>query len=498
VLKFSIRPLVVSLVACAAVSLASSRATGAEVVVKNDSLVDGGTAAIQLGFVANETAAVWLTAPCTGRIVAVQIFWRSQSGTLGQSLEDSIEIRAAGNFPTPGALLLNEPNAVPALLEGPVMTDGGLNEFRFMDENNTIPINVPVAQGQVFVVTFTFFNNPGPTGPSLATDVNGCQNGKNAVDEITFGWFNLCFFGVSGDLVIRAVVDCDEVGACCLANGQCIANQSPTLCQNQGGVYQGQGTSCGTVNCPQPGACCLPNGSCLGPTTSAGCLAQGGVYQGNGTSCGTTNCPQPVGACCFLPSGCLNMTEANCSVAGGSWGGMGTQCSTFTCFPEGPCCMPDGSCFESSPEDCAAAGGSYQGNHLLCVEISCPQPFGACCLSNGNCLSLIEQDCAIIPNASWAGPLTVCADTNRNGEPDACEAPIPDCIGDIVTSRTLQPPPDGKVDGADLAYLIGEWGANPGSTADFVTSATLLPPPDGIVDGADLAVLIGAWGPCPN
>jgi len=80
---------------------------------------------------------------------------------------------------------------------------------------------------------------------------------------------------------------------------------------------------------------------------------------------------------------------------------------------------------------------------------------------------------------------------------EACEGGS-DCIGDIVNSGTILPPPDGVVDGADLAYLIGAWGANPGSPADFVTSATLLPPPDGIVDGADLAVLIGAWGPCPN
>jgi len=70
------------------------------------------------------------------------------------------------------------------------------------------------------------------------------------------------------------------------------------------------------------------------------------------------------------------------------------------------------------------------------------------------------------------------------------------CLGDMVSSATLQPPADGFVDGADLAYLLGEWGDEPGSIADFVTSETLLPPPDGIVDGADLAVLLGNWGPC--
>jgi uncharacterized membrane protein len=70
------------------------------------------------------------------------------------------------------------------------------------------------------------------------------------------------------------------------------------------------------------------------------------------------------------------------------------------------------------------------------------------------------------------------------------------CTGDLVSSATFQPPPDGQVDGADLAYLLGDWGANPGSVADIVTSATFAPPPDGVVNGADLAVLLGAWGDC--
>jgi hypothetical protein len=70
------------------------------------------------------------------------------------------------------------------------------------------------------------------------------------------------------------------------------------------------------------------------------------------------------------------------------------------------------------------------------------------------------------------------------------------CPADIVSTGTFQPPPDGQVDGADLAYLLGEWGPNPGSLADIVDSGTFMPPPDGVVDAADLAFLLGAWGPC--
>ncbi len=70
------------------------------------------------------------------------------------------------------------------------------------------------------------------------------------------------------------------------------------------------------------------------------------------------------------------------------------------------------------------------------------------------------------------------------------------CAGDAVSGATLQPPGDGVVDGADLAYMLGEWGFSPGSPADLVDNDTLQPPPDGVVDGADLAVLLGAWGSC--
>jgi hypothetical protein len=68
-------------------------------------------------------------------------------------------------------------------------------------------------------------------------------------------------------------------------------------------------------------------------------------------------------------------------------------------------------------------------------------------------------------------------------------------IADFVSSDTFQPPPDGNVDGADLAFLLGEWGINPGSPADIVSNDTFEPPPDGVVDAADLAFLLGEWSP---
>lgn len=70
------------------------------------------------------------------------------------------------------------------------------------------------------------------------------------------------------------------------------------------------------------------------------------------------------------------------------------------------------------------------------------------------------------------------------------------CMADLVDGALFQPPDDRVVDGADLAFLLGEWGANPGSPADMITSATLAPPPDDVVDGADLAMLLSGWGEC--
>ncbi len=91
-------------------------------------------------------------------------------------------------------------------------------------------------------------------------------------------------------------------------------------------------------------------------------------------------------------------------------------------------------------------------------------------------------------------------DCNLNGIPDDCEVDVPpcpeSCAGDIVDSSTFAPPPDGTVDGADLAYLLGAWGRHPGSPADIVSNRTFQPPPDGMVDAADLAYMLGAWGAC--
>lgn len=189
--------------ACAMAVLGSARAN--EVTIQNDSLVNFGNAAIVWGFVAGEAAGSWLTTPCTGDIVAVQVFWLSPTGFEKPSIEDSIDIFRSGAFPQPGELAL--------AIEGPVLTDNALNEFRYLDENGTIPIRVPVVAGETFVVALAFAETPLEfVDPSVVRDTDGIEPNRNTIHAKDGQWYPSSFFLVSGDWVIRAVVDC-EAGA---------------------------------------------------------------------------------------------------------------------------------------------------------------------------------------------------------------------------------------------------------------------------------------------
>jgi hypothetical protein len=491
--------------------LAVGTARAEEIVVQNDSVQSGDPVYIQLGFIAGESAAAWLTSPCDGNIVAVQILWLASFPTGEQSVEDSITIYSEGSFPFPGLEL--------ALLEGPVMTEGYLNEFRYLDEQQTIPINIPIQAGETFIVSFKFFNNPAqPYGPSVVTDIDGCQNGKNAIFAIPGGWLNPCPLGVSGDFVIRAVVDCQDLqGACCLPNGDCIDGLQ-SECATLGGEFQGAGTECATVNCPQPafGACCFPDASCQ-EMIEPDCIDAGGDFQGDQTDCATVECPLAPGACCIgadcfdfltepecisfggfwqgpgslcanidcsaegaccIPAsgGCLDLNQADCATVNGIWQGPGTECATVICFPEGACCLPDGSCQDGlSPDDCDLLGGAFQGDQTECATVECPETEGACCLANGNCIVLTEADCAIVVG-TWAGAATDCSDNNGNGTADACENECPADVNGDDTVNVL-----------DLLAVLAAWGATSGP--EDING-------DGVVNVLDMLEVLSAWGPC--
>jgi len=186
-----------------ALHIAVPASFAAEVVVKNDSTLAGGPSTVANFFLPGESTASWLTATCNGDVVAMQVYWASQFGGTPAQLEQALTLFAAGTFPTPGAAL--------ATIPGPTLSDGVVNEFRFLDPpTNAVPLQVPVTSGQTFVVSLKFLNQSSgnPFAPSVTFDQDGCQAGANAVDASPGGWSDACVLGVTGDWVIRAVVDC--------------------------------------------------------------------------------------------------------------------------------------------------------------------------------------------------------------------------------------------------------------------------------------------------
>lgn len=438
-------------VVCAAAALTiCGSAIAEEVVVKNDSVVDGSDAAIQAGFVAGESAAAWLTSPCSGNIVAVQVYWASVFGGAPQSIEDSITVFEQGAFPEPGPVMQN--GIAPfqdVIFEAPVMTDGFLNEFRYLDEGQTVEISVPIAQNEVFIVSFRFAETPGPFGPSVVTDTDGCQSGKNAIDASPGGWTGDFCDKISGDFFIRAVVDCQvsagaccqldgscdngvlaedcdglyqdffdgqtcaEVtclpprGACCSETGQCQDAQQEGFCESFGGIYAGDGALCTSGVCAGVGACCEFDGACNLDVASE-CTAAGGDFQGGGTDCDPNPCPEPTGACCS-GGGCLeNQTQAFCEDSLlATYAGHGTECADDVCVP-GSCCLPDGSCQDVIEVDCTGLGGTFNGPGTDCNTTTCPQPRGACCVNQSCVADQFETNCKGFPGGEWAGPFTTC------------------------------------------------------------------------------------------
>jgi len=108
----------------------------------------------------------------------------------------------------------------------------------------------------------------------------------------------------------------------------------------------------------------------------------------------------------------------------------------------------------------------------------------------------------VAPGAHWLGPFSAAGLVRADGRMELelqvahdgtvrydllqlVRSPVTlACLADINL--------DGFVDGGDLGFLLGAWGACGGSqcVADFND--------DGVVDGGDLGVLLGRWGTCPG
>ena len=114
---------------------------------------------------------------------------------------------------------------------------------------------------------------------------------------------------------------------------------------------------------------------------------------------------------------------------------------------------------------------------------------------------------ALAPEEIEAALLATARDLGKPGEDEYFGAGIIDafeavkvtlaCPADAVSAETLQPPGDGVVDAADLAFLLSQWGAAEPSLADLASSDSFALPADGLINAADLGFLLGMWGECP-
>jgi len=292
--------------------------------------------------------------------------------------------------------------------------------------------------------------------------------------------------------------------ACCLPDGSCVV-VSAALCTAQGGNIESSLT-CEGVSCPVLiGACCLPGGACIGGVTSEGCAAQGGLYQGNASSCALVSCPagcclvtgecvvlppsdcaaqggtvQPtldcalvscrilIGACCLPGGTCVDgETAEQCTAQSGVYQGNATMCQAVECTAA--CCLPTGACIVVEPEACLASGGVVEPA-LDCVGVSCPVLVGACCLSTGACQEgLTDEQCAAAAGA-FQGQGSQCDQVVCT---TACCLPDGSCIVASPAECAAQggtPQNALTCDSIDCAVIIGACCLPGGACTDGLTS----------------------------
>ncbi|MHC4990245.1 MAG: hypothetical protein ACYTGC_04625, partial [Planctomycetota bacterium] len=264
-------------------------------------------------------------------------------------------------------------------------------------------------QATIDTVVAVYFGCVCPSGDGLVEcndDAENCELESfvawNAVAGssylIRIGEFSSGSAGVGtggiGSFTVTTCTSPPGTGACCFdppVAGNCTDGLTQEGCEIDGGVYQGDGTTCADVDCAQPlGACCLVElkGNGCEDLIEDECLASGGIYQGDGTTCAEVECAV-LGACCVFGKGvfvCEEVTPEVCAQFDGLYFGDGTLCADFDCPPEvaiGACCFENGSsasdCVELTQADCIGQGGLYQGDGTICADTTCVFDTGACC-----------------------------------------------------------------------------------------------------------------------
>jgi len=150
----------------------------------------------------------------------------------------------------------------------------------------------------------------------------------------------------------------------------------------------------------------------------------------------------------------LSDTGKACWQPGRGWDSVEFSPGAFESIREGA----DSLVVEFTPSAAVNTSGCADGGIWVRVEYIADAQFD--CNGNGQ-----DDACDLVQALS--------IDVNCNGIPDECEGGVP---GDVTA--------DGRIDGADLAALLGLWGTQD-SGADVDGS--------GWVDGTDLALLLGNW-----
>ena len=151
------------------------------------------------------------------------------------------------------------------------------------------------------------------TGGTCISDVTAtiCQNYYGGV----------ALFGTCCDVNCSANPPRNIIGACCVESNQTCSEETPAGCSALGGIFYGDGTTCGGINCCfnveiPTYTCCLPDGSCQEKQTEQECQSQGGVTS-TAATCVEANCPQPPvspsgGLCCGQTKQWTAITKEEC------------------------------------------------------------------------------------------------------------------------------------------------------------------------------------------
>lgn len=244
----------------------------------------------------------------------------------------------------------------------------------------------------------------------------------------------------AGDNTQRQCYKADLSPTICCTGGQCIPETTWKICVD---YYHGvpfTGTCC-EIDCSanpptrSNGACCIESTRTCVQTTYSGCSAAGGLFYGNGTTCGGVNCcfgPRSSFGSCCSSQGCVdNYTQQQCSLVGGDFN-TELLCEERDCPTSGltgVCCLPAG-CSDNSgayytASQCQSAGGTFYASPSNCSTVVCNNVTLPCCLSNGTCLPPI--------------PPTLCSNFGGTSVNNCSSCPPPPIVGACcATNGTCQ------------------------------------------------------------